>query len=615
MKLLAFAISWLLLLNILVETTDPENEDFEEDDFEGSNNVDDAAVVQEEDDRTDEPPVFLERPLYKPPVASGNVFLADAFESEEAFKSRWIKSRARKDGVDDSVAKYDGEWSVEETKENSLQGDLGLVLKNLAKHHAISAKLDKPFPFDGKPLIVQYEVKFQNGQECGGAYIKLLTQDDSLNLAKFHDRTQYTIMFGPDKCGNDNKLHFIFQHKNPRTGKFEEKHAKRPSQKFEHVFTDKKTHLYTLVVHPDNQFEVYVDEDLINSGSLLEDVTPPVNPPKEIADPNDKKPSDWDDREKIPDPDAKKPEDWDEDEPEMIPDETAVKPEGWLDDEPELIPSTEAEKPSDWDDDVDGEWEPPMINNPKCESAPGCGDWSPAEVKNPKYKGKWQAPLVDNPDYKGIWTAKTIANPDYFEDKEPYKMSPISALGLELWSMSEDIFFDNFIITDDKAVADQWAFDTWRVKRTQELSGSGRSVVDAVMEATSERPWLWVIIVLAILLPIILIAYCCMSPTQQTPDSGLRKKTDAPTEDDRDENEADEEDDEDEDDGQIEETQEKEKELGGSENAHKPTKSDLEAETSKEAELSNDSHEENSKAKDPVPSSSPRKRKTKARKD
>lgn len=61
MKLLAFAISWLLLLNILVETTDPENEDFEEDDFEGSNNVDDAAVVQEEDDRTDEPPVFLER--------------------------------------------------------------------------------------------------------------------------------------------------------------------------------------------------------------------------------------------------------------------------------------------------------------------------------------------------------------------------------------------------------------------------------------------------------------------------------------------------------------------------------------------------------------------------
>ncbi len=26
-------------------------------------------------------------------------------------------------------------------------------------------------------LLVRYEVKFQNGQECGGAYVKLLTKD------------------------------------------------------------------------------------------------------------------------------------------------------------------------------------------------------------------------------------------------------------------------------------------------------------------------------------------------------------------------------------------------------------------------------------------------------
>lgn len=37
---------------------------------------------------------------------------------------------------------------------------------------------------------------------------------------------------------------------------------------------------------------------------------PPIIPPKEVEDPNDKKPDDWDDREKIVDPDAKKPEDW-----------------------------------------------------------------------------------------------------------------------------------------------------------------------------------------------------------------------------------------------------------------------------------------------------------------
>jgi calnexin len=33
-------------------------------------------------------------------------------------------------------------------------------------------------------------------------------------------------------------------------------------------------------------------------------------PPKEVEDPEETKPDDWDDREKIADPDAKKPDDW-----------------------------------------------------------------------------------------------------------------------------------------------------------------------------------------------------------------------------------------------------------------------------------------------------------------
>lgn len=41
-------------------------------------------------------------------------------------------------------------------KETKLPGDKGLVLMSRAKHHAISAKLNKPFMFDTKPLIVQW---------------------------------------------------------------------------------------------------------------------------------------------------------------------------------------------------------------------------------------------------------------------------------------------------------------------------------------------------------------------------------------------------------------------------------------------------------------------------
>jgi len=43
-----------------------------------------------------------------------------------------------------------------------------------------------------------------------------------------------------------------------------------------------------------------------------------------------------------------------------------------------------------------------------------------------------------------------------------------AAVGLELWSMSNGIVFDNFIITDNKRVADQWAADGWQLKQSEE---------------------------------------------------------------------------------------------------------------------------------------------------
>jgi hypothetical protein len=41
----------------------------------------------------------------------------------------------------------------------------------------------RPFRFkEGKPLVIQYEVKFQNALECGGAYVKLLSDEENLSL-------------------------------------------------------------------------------------------------------------------------------------------------------------------------------------------------------------------------------------------------------------------------------------------------------------------------------------------------------------------------------------------------------------------------------------------------
>ena len=105
---------------------------------------------------------------------------------------------------------------------------------------------------------------------------------------------------------------------------------------------------------PDNTYRMLIDLSEVGSGSLLSDMTPPIVPPKEIVDPEDKKPESWDEREKIQDETAVKPDDWDENEPEKILDTEATMPEGWLENEPDMVADPEAVRPDDWDDDTDG---------------------------------------------------------------------------------------------------------------------------------------------------------------------------------------------------------------------------------------------------------------------
>ncbi|XP_046704813.1 calnexin [Silurus meridionalis] len=538
----------LLALSVCVTLQARAHEEDEEEDV---NVEDDMANLADEEMLDEDGEVDVEEegkptPIaaaptvtYKAPEPKGEHFFAESFD--KGTLDGWVVSQAKKDSIDEEIAKYDGKWEVEEMKETKLPGDKGLVLKSRAKHHAISALLLRPFTFDTKPLIVQYEVNFQNGIDCGGAYVKLLSQSADLNLDEFLDKTPYTIMFGPDKCGEDYKLHFIFRHKNPKTGEFEEKHAKKPDADLRTYFTDKKTHIYSLVLNPDNSFEILIDQTVVNSGNLLSDMTPAVNPTSEIEDPDDRKPEDWDERPKIQDPDAVKPEDWDEDAPAKISDEDAVKPDGWLDDELEYIGDPDAVKPEDWDEDMDGEWEAPQVPNPACESAPGCGKWERPMIDNPNYKGKWKPPMIDNPNYQGVWKPRKIPNPDYFEDLHPFRMTPVSAVGLELWSMSSDIFFDNFFITSDRSVAEKWAEDGWGLKKAAE-GAAEPGLVNQMMSAAEERPWLWVVYVLTVALPVILIfVFCCTGKKKPATSAAEYKKTDEPQPDVKEEEEEEEE--------------------------------------------------------------------------
>lgn len=388
---------------------------------------------------------------------------------------RWTPSEAtKKTPVGGETFSYVGKWEVEAPENGLVEGAKGLVAKTKAAHHAISAPFSSPVDFSKEPLVVQYEVKYQKGGNCGGGYLKLLEDGFQTSGKEFSDNTPWVVMFGPDLTCPGSKIHFIFRHKNPVTGEVEEKHLKNPPK----PSLNKDTNLYTLVVHPNNQtFEVQFNHAVQVSGSLLEEFTPPVIPPKEIDDPEDKKPSHWVDTKRIPDPDAVKPDDWDEEEPYEIPDEDAEKPEGWLDDEPEEIPDPDAEKPEEWDDEEDGDWIAPTVTNPKCLEAPGCGVWKRPMKANPAYKGKWYAPMIDNPAYIGEWAPRKIPNPAYFEDYEPVQsLSKIGGIGIELWTMTEDILFSNVYVGHSTEDARALAAETYDITHAAEAAASAKAL-------------------------------------------------------------------------------------------------------------------------------------------
>ena len=72
------------------------------------------------------------------------------------------------------------------------------LIESKAAHHAISTLFPEPIDPQGKPLVVQYEVKLQKGLDCGGAYIKLLSETGSPEGLRAGD--EYTDKVGQG-CG------------------------------------------------------------------------------------------------------------------------------------------------------------------------------------------------------------------------------------------------------------------------------------------------------------------------------------------------------------------------------------------------------------------------------
>merc|ERR1711941_18724 len=128
---------------------------------------------------------------------------------------------------------------------------------------------------------------------------------------------------------------------------------------------------------------------------------------------------------------------------------------------------SDAKKPDDWDDEEDGEWEAPMKDNPA-------------------YKGDWNVKRISNPAYKGIWEAKKIANPEYVDDDKVYKYDDFGFLGFDLWQVKGGSIFDNVIVTDDKAEADNFAKKWKELSEVENSKKKEEEDAKAASEKTSE---------------------------------------------------------------------------------------------------------------------------------
>jgi len=338
-------------------------------------------------------------------LAASEVLWKEDF-SADGWESRWTQSSHKDD--------Y-GKFELSSGKWNEIKG---LKTSQDAKFYALSAD-HKSFSNKDKTLVVQFTVQHQQKIDCGGGYVKLfpstVTGDD------MHGDSEYNIMFGPDICGYSTKrIHVIFNYKGKN-------HLINKDVKCK---DDELTHIYTLVVTPDNKYKVLVDNEETAAGSLEEDWD--FLPAKKIKDPEASKPSqdEWDEREEIADPDDTKPDDWEK---------------------PEHIADPDAAMPEDWDEEMDGEWEPPMVDNPEYK-----GEWKPKNIKNPAYKGKWVHPEIDNPEYA--------------PDDSIYSYDDFGRVGLDLWQVKAGTIFSNFLMTDSEEEASAEAAEILKLMEAEQAA-------------------------------------------------------------------------------------------------------------------------------------------------
>merc|ERR1719487_992842 len=187
------------------------------------------------------------------PQCSGKTYFSESFDA--GWESRWTLSKWKEsEGTAGTFKLNAGKWFADE------EGDKGIQTQEDSKFFGISAGFDS-FSNKGKDLIIQYQAKYEKDVECGGGYVKIGPKMS--DPTTFGDPTAYNIMFGPDKCGYNKRTHLIFNYDGKNVLKKTDLPYKQDGEKL--------THLYRLILRPDNTVKVEIDGEKLYDGSIKED--------------------------------------------------------------------------------------------------------------------------------------------------------------------------------------------------------------------------------------------------------------------------------------------------------------------------------------------------------
>nr|KAF6479278.1 calreticulin 3 [Molossus molossus] len=269
---------------------------------------------------------------------------------------------------------------------------------------------------------VYFQEEFLDGERWRNRWVQ--SANDSqfghfrLSSGKFYGHKEKDK--GPDICGFDiKKVHVILHFKNQYHSN------KKPIR----CKVDGFTHLYTLILRPDLTYEVRIDGQGIESGSIEYDwnLTSLKKMDKTSAESKDWKQEEED-----------KLQDWEK---------------HFLD----------ASKPSDWNSELDGEWQAHML-------------------QKPPYQDGLKPEGID----KDVWLHQKMKNTNYLTEYDLSEFENIGAIGLELWQVRSGTIFDNFLITDDEEYAENFGKATWGETKGPEREMDAIQAKEEVKKAREE---------------------------------------------------------------------------------------------------------------------------------